>query len=140
MKLLSKQVVRVDSSGDGHFHASRTGHVHQGIDLEAKQGEPIFAPFNGTVTRIVKPYAAGAGAKSALSGFDFEGSNQTVRIFYGKAIQVGSSFSAGEVIGRVENVATYYGTSMLNHIHVELRDAKNAILDPTAFLENLKKK
>lgn len=140
MTILRIQTIRSDASGDGHFHSNRTGHKHEGIDLEASQGEEIFAPYDGTVTQRVKPYRATAGAKSALNGFDFSGANYNTRIFYAKALSVGSSYKKGDIIARAENVKKYYSSAMTNHIHVEVRNKKNELLDPTELLTELKKK
>jgi murein DD-endopeptidase MepM/ murein hydrolase activator NlpD len=140
MLLLSVQTIRVDSEGAGYFGASRSGHVHEGVDLEANSGQPIYAPFNGTITRTAAPYKPSAGPKSALGGFVFTGSEYQFKIFYAKALSVGSYFSEGDIIGYADNVQQYYSPAMKNHIHVELRDKAGTLLDPTKFLTNLKKK
>ena len=139
MQILQNQVVRVDTQGDGHFHSHRTTHVHQGLDLVATTGEPIFAPFDGAIKGTVKPYPPSEGAKSNLNGFDFKGGEFTMRVFYADTDYVGRFCKEGEVIGFVSNVQKYYTPSMINHIHVELRDTTGEVLDPTDFLTDLKK-
>src|SRR3954471_3777769 len=44
---------------DGRFGATRSGHVHQGIDLMAAEGTPVVAPYTGTVSFVDYQKAAG---------------------------------------------------------------------------------
>jgi murein DD-endopeptidase MepM/ murein hydrolase activator NlpD len=139
IQLLPVQKIRVDSQGNGNYGSTRQGHKHEGVDIEATEGETVFAPFDGTLTRVVKPYRPDAGSKAALNGFDFKAGEKTVRVFYAKPKNVGTFFKKGEPIGTVENVKQFYNSAMHNHIHVELF-INGVHTDPTQDLTGVKKK
>ena len=128
-------VLRSDSKGDGHFGSSRTGHVHQGVDIEVSKGETIYAPISGTVTRVVYPYAddfAWKGVEVAGSG-TWDG--YKIKIFYMQPDigLIGSFVDRGQPIGLAQAISEKYTPAMKNHVHVELR--KNGqVVDPTQYI------
>lgn len=57
-KILDRIKIRMDASGSGRFGSSRGGgaRLHNGVDLEVIKGQPVYAPFAGTVTKQAYPY------------------------------------------------------------------------------------
>lgn len=56
-------------SAEARFGAGRPGHIHQGQDIIAAEGQPVVAPFGGTI--VTTDYqAGGAGYYVVLDGTD----------------------------------------------------------------------
>lgn len=120
-----------DSHGCGTFGASRGGRTHQGEDFAIEPGGSIFSPISGTVTRFPFPY----GDDLRYTGIEIKNSEYSVKIFYmGATVRVGQEVKAGQLIGKAQDIAKKYGPGMVNHIHVELRDSSNNLLQISKFL------
>jgi len=119
--LLSSMKIRVDASGNGHYGASRDGgsRGHNGVDLLVTKGQPVFAPFAGTITKQAYPYS---------DDRKYTGVHLTrpdglkIKVFYmlPKPGIIGKSVSAGEEIGRAQAISEKYGAPMKDHVHVEV--------------------
>lgn len=116
-----------DPMGCGSFGASRGSRKHKGIDIVAKPGETIFSPITGNVNRYPIPYAG----DNRYSGIEIENATYRVMIFYMKTtLPIGSVVLAGQPIGTAQDLTLKHGSSMTNHVHLEVY--KNGVLiDPT---------
>jgi len=130
--LLPVQRIRSDPKGDGHFGTSRTGHVHQGVDLVVVPGEVLTSPIAGKVLRVTRPYADDPDYTGVvLFGEGFE-----VKIFYCHLIaglHVGDAVERGEPFAIAQDISAKYGGGMIPHIHVEFRTG-GALLNPANVL------
>jgi len=96
-------------------------HGNNGVDLGAPSGTPIHAAAAGTVI-ISKGDAAWNGGYGSYVVISHSNGSQTLYAHMVKDIaQVGESVSAGEVIGYVGETGEATG----NHLHFEVRNAKN---------------
>lgn len=115
-----------DPFGCGEMGASRGGRTHQGEDYKVSPGENVFSPISGKVTRFPFPY----GDDLKWTGIEIKNDDYSMKIFYMKpSVKIGDAVSAGQVIGTAQNIASKYGTSMTNHIHVEIRDTTGKLLE-----------
>ena len=128
--------LRSDSLGDGKFGASRSGgsRKHQGFDLIVTPGQKVYAPFKSKLIRQASPYNDDTRFTGVLlQGLD-EWSSYTVKIFYMvPTVTIGSEIDRGDQIGQAQAISTKYGSSMLNHIHVEVRK-DDALIDPAQLI------
>jgi murein DD-endopeptidase MepM/ murein hydrolase activator NlpD len=129
--IVKNQKIRgTDAFGSGAFNASRDGgsRRHSGIDIVATPGEAVFSPISGKVVRIAYPYANDLSYKGLL----IENSSYSVEIFYiTPVVAIGSHVAAGQKIAVAQNIAAKYGTGMINHTHIEIRDKNGKLLNPT---------
>jgi murein DD-endopeptidase MepM/ murein hydrolase activator NlpD len=119
--ILASMKIRVDSEGNGHFGASRDGgsRGHNGVDLLVMKGEPVYAPFSGTITKQAYPYS---------DDRKFTGVHLTrpdglkIKVFYmlPKPGIIGKAVAAGQEIGRAQAISEKYGDAMKDHIHIEV--------------------
>lgn len=132
-KILDRIKIRMDASGSGRFGSSRGGgsRLHNGVDLEVIKGQPIYAPFAGTITKQAYPYA---------NDRKFTGLHLTtkegvkVKMFYmaPKPGIIGKAVTAGQEIGRAQDISEKYGAPMKPHIHVEVYN-NGTLLNPEEF-------
>lgn len=129
--------LRSDSMGEGQYGASRSGGTrkHQGIDLIVTPGQKVFAPFRSKVVRYASPYG---NADTRFSGILIQGldkwSDYSIKIFYMiPSVPVGSEIPQGGQIGKAQAISTKYGSAMLDHIHVEVRQNDN-LIDPSTLI------
>jgi len=104
---------------------------HNGLDMLAPAGTPIYAAHDGTVTVSSESYGA-YGVGIVISGpIDGQELNTTYgHMTYGtRAVEVGATVKAGQLIGRVGST----GRSTANHLHFEVRINGN-LVDPNAWL------
>lgn len=127
-KLVAKQLIRTsDAYGSGHYGAKRTNHVHQGIDIITIPSENIFSPISGKITRFPLPYKD----YPALHGIEIKNADYSVKMFYVDAIlPIGTIVSAGQQIAIAQSLQVKY-PKITNHLHLEVRNAKGEILNPT---------
>lgn len=118
-----------DPENNGFHTASRPN--HDGFDMLAPGGTPIYAVTGGTVIVSTESYSAYGAAIVIQSVVD----GQTVTMTYGhmtygtRQVEVGDTVSAGQVIGGVGST----GRSTANHLHLEIR-LNNALVDPQPWL------
>ncbi len=105
---------------------------HQGVDLLAPQGQPIFAAAAGVVSVSSESfggYGVGVMIEHVING-------QKVRTTYGhmtygtRQVQAGQTVAAGQLIGLVGST----GSSTANHLHFEVH-INNSVVDPYAWLQ-----
>ena len=88
----------------------RKGRRHDGVDMSAPRGTPIYAVLDGIVEVV------------SNNGPGFRG--------YGRVIVVGQHVKQGDKIAAVGRTGRATG----NHLHFELRNAKGTPLDPMKYL------
>lgn len=95
-------------------------HGYNGIDLAAPAGTPVIASAGGSV--IVSKNSGYNGGYGLYVVIKHPNGTQTLYAHLSQtAVGVGASVSAGEVIGYVGNT----GRSTGNHLHFEVRGARN---------------
>lgn len=116
--------------GCGSFGASRSGgaRTHNGLDIKTTVGQQILSPISGKVTRFPFPY----GSDLTYTGIEIINEDYKVKIFYMKAsVSANTDVVKGQVIGHAQNISAKYSSTMTNHIHVEVYNAKtNALINP----------
>lgn len=127
----SGAVRNCDAFGCGYFGASRgSDREHNGLDFLAKPNEQIFSPITGKITRFPFPY----GNDLRWKGIEIKNNEYSIKIFYVNAtVNIGDEVKKGDFIATAQNIASKYGSGMQNHIHIEIRDKNNNIIDPTNF-------
>jgi murein DD-endopeptidase MepM/ murein hydrolase activator NlpD len=108
------------------------GRIHQGVDIFAKRGTPVYAVATGRITlqRADFPGSIG-GNQQWLTATD--GS----RYFYGhlsgfaKGVGLGSPVRAGDVIGYAGST----GLSTVTHLHFEIHPGGGAPVNPYPVLK-----
>lgn len=123
-----------DLWGSGNFGASRDGgrRVHHGTDYVATAGDPVRAPFAGTVTRI--GYAYRNERTLRFVQVRNPATSQTAMLLYvSPVVAEGDTVSAGETLGFAQSLAERY-PFITNHVHVELRDEQGRLLNASAVL------
>ena len=125
-----------DAYGEGRFGASRTGHIHAGVDYVANAGQEVRAPIAGFVTRVGFPYKD--SAEFRYIEITNRSTGYTARVMYvGPEVQVGQALALGQVIGHAQNLKRRYPNGITNHVHLEIarlggRQLDCAKLIPTA--------
>jgi murein DD-endopeptidase MepM/ murein hydrolase activator NlpD len=100
-------------------------HQHQGLDLHARQGDPVASAAPGTVS-----HAGPAGTYGNLVIVKHEGGYSTRYAHLSTVgVAVGDKVTAGQRVGEVGST----GLSDGPHLHFEVRKGDQAI-DPTALL------
>jgi murein DD-endopeptidase MepM/ murein hydrolase activator NlpD len=102
----------------------RWGAMHQGIDIGAANGSPIYAADSGTVF-----YAGWMGGYGNIILIDHGGGRVTAYAHQSGFAVRGGGVGRGQVIGYVGNT----GDSTGPHLHFELRVNGNAV-DPLPYL------
>jgi len=130
--VLRRQRVRVDPSGDGHFGSTRTGHVHEGLDLLVDPGEPVFSPVAGEVVGL--GYAYRNDRTFRVVAIEGDGIRwDLMYVMPARDLFIGAHVLPGEVVGYAQNIVDRYGPPMLPHIHIETR-RDGALFDPASVL------
>lgn len=118
-----------DVHGQGHFGASRGSRTHDGVDIITTNGEAVYAPMSGIVSRLPQPYSS----DSYYKGVDIEKDNKKVRIFYIKpVVSINQKVRKGQLIGYAQNIESKY-TGITNHVHLEY-SINNTKVDPKEYL------
>lgn len=103
------------------------GRRHEGVDIIAKSGTPIYAVTNGTITRqfFDQPGSLGGNALrlTAPNGTYFHYAHLST---FAENVKVGTVVRAGEVIGFVGNT----GNSSTPHLHFEYHPGGGAAVNP----------
>jgi len=136
--VLPTQKMRNDTLGLGHFGASRDGgtRTHEGVDILVYEGQPLYSPFEGILTKEFYPYSG----DTRFYGFDLVGTGRfeglKVRIMYCRAIKdkIGKAVKAGELVGYAQKISKKYSVLMKDHIHVEVYEA-GVLVDPTTHIK-----
>ena len=108
-----------DAYGEGRFGASRTGHIHAGVDYVAQAGQDVRAPIAGFVTKVGFPYKD--SAEYRYIEITNRSTGYTARVMYvGPEVQVGQALALGQVIGQAQNLKRRYPNGITNHVHLEI--------------------
>ena len=112
------------TSGFGY----RWGRQHEGIDIAAGEGTPIWAAGSGTVVLQQGEYESGGyGNYTCLDHGNGLATCYAHQSFF--AVSLGDQVSQGEVIGYVGNTGHSFGA----HLHFEVR-VGGVAYDPLAYL------
>lgn len=113
------------------FNQDRTSYWHEGIDIRAKEGTPIFAIADGIVTKAApdsKGVENGGGHMIFINfGDGVEGRYMHLEAY---GVKLGDKVKAGQVIGFTGNT----GDSTTPHLHFEYR-INNTPVDPAFIFE-----
>ena len=108
-----------------------SGRGHEGWDMIAPEGTPIYAAAAGTVTASAESiggYGVSIMIMSNLNGTMVE--TRYGHMVYGsRMVEVGDQVAAGQLIGLVGNTGNSYGS----HLHFEVRIG-GSVLDPEPWL------
>jgi murein DD-endopeptidase MepM/ murein hydrolase activator NlpD len=130
-------VIRNDSRGEGFFFAKRNGNrVHEGIDLFAEEGSPVFASRFGIVivSRRVEDNSKKTGSGNYIV-LRHPGGITTSYAHLSKVYVSKYRFvRQGQIIGRVGKTGNANYPDIRAHLHFEVR--KNDIpQNPLDYLE-----
>lgn len=116
----------------GSYSVSRTvGGAHNGADMLAPAGTPIYAAASG----VVRASAESIGGYGVCVMIDSVVGGQRVQTTYGhmiygsRQVQAGETVAAGQLIGFVGST----GRSTANHLHFEVW-VNGGLLEPIAWL------
>lgn len=124
-------VVRYDNRGKGFFGASRNGgRLHQGIDLLAEIGAPVFAARSGRVTS--------AKENKGMGKYVVIRHPNNIATIYGHLSEILARENCfvrqGEIIGRVGKTGNAGHPNIHPHLHFEVRN-NGTPEDPMEYLE-----
>ena len=114
--------------------------MHNGVDLAAPMGTPIYASADGVVARMHNSCPATAQDGCGTSGFSGYGNivylkHQGAYTLYAHLSSVlvnrGETVKQGQLIGEVGDS----GSSRGNHLHFETRLNNEVAVDPTKFIK-----
>ncbi|MBS1894804.1 MAG: peptidoglycan DD-metalloendopeptidase family protein [Actinobacteria bacterium] len=107
----------------------RWGRQHEGVDIGAAEGTPIWAAADGTVVLQQPEYESGGYGNYTC--IEHDGVGLTTCYAHQSAFEVspGQRVAQGQVIGLVGNTGNSFGA----HLHFEVR-AGGVAQDPLAFL------
>ncbi len=127
--VVNPMTIRVDVGGNGHYNATRIGHVHQGTDVRCKDGQAVYAPFSGKVTREAVPYPDDKRWRGIV--LESDAGNYECKLFYCYPAGgvIGSQIERGQLIGYCQAISQKYTSGVTNHLHIEIRK-KGIILNP----------
>ncbi len=103
------------------------GRRHEGVDIIARTGQPLYAVVDGTITRqfFDRPGSLGGNALR-LTASDGTYFHYAHRSAFGDGIGLDSRVVAGQVIGYVGNT----GSSSAPHLHFEYHPGGGAAVNP----------
>ncbi len=117
------------------WHAPRSGgRRHEGVDIIAKSGTPLYAVANGTITRIFldRPGSLGGNAVrlTAADGTYFHYAHLSA---FADGAGLGATVIAGQVIGYVGST----GSSSTPHLHFEYHPGGGQAVNPFPVIKPL---
>lgn len=120
---------------ENRFGAGRTGHIHQGQDVLASEGQQVVAPLAGTIVTT--------GFQAAAAGWYVAEHTSTTFDFFFAHCQAGSlSVSAGQAVhaGQALCKVGQTGDATGPHLHFEMwvggwQAASGQPIDPLPYLE-----
>ena len=123
-------VIRNDIRGDGIFGADRSGNrLHQGVDLLAELGTPVYASRKGVVLAAEKNHGMGnyVKIKHGQGIVTLYGHLSRIYVYKNEAVR------QSQVIGCVGKTGNANTPGILPHLHFEVR--KDGIpSDPLEYL------
>lgn len=124
---LAKMAIRNDVQGSGGFWKSRIGRYHEGVDYLCAKNEAVFAPIAGKITRKAYPYPTDLKYEGCV--IVDESTKTEIKLFYMISDKIGKVVQKGEVIGKCQAINEKYGSTMKNHLHVEI-SVNNELINP----------
>ncbi len=110
---------------------TRDWRVHNGIDLAAEAGTPVYAAADGTVYTVYKDEAMGMTVViQHQGGYVTKYSSLAAEV----SVEAGDTVTSGQVIGTVGNTALME-SAIGDHIHFSVT-ANGEEIDPEEFLKN----
>lgn len=110
------------------------GRQHEGVDIIAKSGTPIYAVANGTITRVFLDHPGSLGGNAirltALDGTYFHYAHLSA---FADGAALGASVVAGQIIGYVGST----GSSSTPHLHFEYHPGGGAASNPYLVVKPL---
>ncbi len=115
------------------FGAPRSGgRHHEGTDIFAKKGTPIYAVVSGRITRQIKNFKGSLGGNqmwlTAPDGTYYFYAHLTA---FAHGVGAGSPVHAGDVIGYVGST----GSASVTHLHFEVHPGGGPAVDPYRILK-----
>lgn len=113
--------MREDPAGSGKFKAPRGHRLHAGEDYRCVEGQWVFAPMSGILTRGLYVYPG----DFIWKGLEIADSRRglVIRLFYCEILdhKLGTMVIAGEKVGKAQAISKKYpGQGMLDHIHMDI--------------------
>lgn len=131
---LPYKTLRITSKyGDRTHPITGKKSFHYGVDIGPESGDSdlhVVAVQDGTVVEVGKTAARGFYIIIEHDGFSTLYQHLMNNTFVSEGVKV----NAGSLIGIMGSTGASTGT----HLHFELRDENNTLIDPQWFLENLK--
>ncbi|MGH6964363.1 MAG: M23 family peptidase [Phenylobacterium sp.] len=124
-----------DAYGEGRFHAPRDGGArrHEGVDYVAEAGQVVDAPISGYVTKI--GYAYPGDHSLRFVEIENPALRLQARVFYvDPDVAVGDAVAVGRPIGRAHTLQRKYRGGIIDHVHLELADARGRKLDAATLI------
>ncbi|CAB4706054.1 unannotated protein [freshwater metagenome] len=110
------------------------GRRHEGVDIIAKSGTPIYAVANGTITRVFLDHPGSLGGNAvrltALDGTYFHYAHLSA---FADGAALGATVVAGQIIGYVGST----GSSSSPHLHFEYHPGGGAASNPYLVVKPL---
>ena len=125
----------VDAYGEGRFHASRDGgsRLHEGVDYISRAGQAVEAPISGYVSKI--GYAYPGDEVLRFVEIDNPALHIQARVFYvDPDVVVGQAVAVGHPIGHAHTLQQKYPAGIIDHIHLEIADARGRKLDAAGLI------
>ena len=130
---MNLEIRGTDKWGSGAYGAGRSGgRKHDGVDIVAEVGAPVYALDDGVYERVARPYKDDA----RYVGLAVRAADGTLyKYFYvAPGLSIGAKIKKGDLIGQAQDIAARY-PSITPHWHFEVRDARGQALDPAPWLE-----
>lgn len=143
---LAGNMVLTSDLGTPRANYNNSGtHKHQGIDMRASKGTPLYATEdNGIVTVANDIDKSGTGKHIVIKYNRPDGKSYEVTCMHLDSISVkeGDTVKAGQIIGKTGNTGGTEKRKMDEHLHFEVREGgekprEGKIIDPKEYLAEI---